>query len=347
MKHLLRSWCKSTFVVMTVVVMSSVANAQFGNKQHGGNIGIGKGQYVPGSASMGADTGQSPHNNLYAALKNQNVETTMTGAQLTSDWHIISSGELGIFAMFGAGRMMPQIAGFTHGKMVSFGSEKYLVAYYVQGEDDVRDIYSTDSNRRDKGYLFKDSKLSLALLPLNGNQSIYEIKNFDPAKDFISKPVARRADSLSNLKQIALATFMYVQDYDEKLPPMVAARSADEIKNPFNGKITNATPVQNRLMPYVKSKELFLQPVTHHPYLPNYKVSRLPDAKIKSPTTTFLFYEDAPDADGMRCVAYADGHVKALTENEFQHERRAQGISESGYPSAAKPAHKAKAVPKP
>lgn len=347
MSCLWRGWGKSTFVVMMVVVMNSAAIAQFGNKQHRGHGGFGMGKVVPGSGSMVTATGQTPSNNLYEALKSQNVETTLTGAQLTSDWHIISSGEMGIFAMFGAGRMMPQLAGFTKGRMVSFGNDKYLVAYYVQDQGDLRGIDSYNSNRSKNGYLFKDSLLSLSLLPLNGNQSFYEIKKFDPAKDYISRPVARRGESLSNLKQIALAIFMYTQDYDETLPPMVAARSAEDISESSTNNVTNSTSVQNRLMRYIKSKEIFLQPVTKRPYLPNYKVSRLPDAKIKNPTTTFLFYEDAPDVDGMRCVAFADGHAKALTEAEFQKQRKAQGISESGYPSAAKPKQKAKESTKP
>jgi len=71
----------------------------------------------------------------------------------------------------------------------------------------------------------------------------------------------------------------------------------------------------------------------------------LPDSKIDSPATTFLFYEDEPDADGMRCVVYADGHAKALTEEQFQWQRQAQGISESGYPSAAKATKKTKPKP--
>jgi prepilin-type processing-associated H-X9-DG protein len=94
------------------------------------------------------------------------------------------------------------------------------------------------------------------------------------------------------------------------------------------------------LQPYTHNTEIFLQPTTHRPYLPNYKVSRWPDSKFGNPSETFLFFEDAPSADGKRSVVFADGHVETLTESQFQWRRKAQGISESGYPSAAK------AVPK-
>jgi hypothetical protein len=261
-----------------------------------------------------------------------------------------------------------------------FGEQRYLVAYhllpashsdYFNGQEYLINKWRQRGERITPQFL-KDTLLALSLLSFAPDRDFYEIKQFNPSTDITvapTKTVLDRQESLTNLKQIALALFMYVQDYNETLPPMVAARSADEIKDfykipgiPYSSdlppppppeyprersmKITATTSIQNRLMPYVRNKMLFLQPATHRPYLPNYKISRLSDAEIDNPATTFLFYEDAPDAGGMRCVAYADGHAKALSEAEFQRERKAQGISESGYPSAAKPAQKAKATPK-
>lgn len=138
--------------------------------------------------------------------------------------------------------------------------------------------------------------------------------------------------SQSNLKQVALGIFMYTQDYDEKYPPMVAARTAKNIREVPSSQITARSSVFTRLQPYLKSTQICLQPSTHHPYIPNYKISRHSTNHVKHPASTFLFYEDAPDDAGMRNVAYADGHVKAITEAEFQRERKAQGISVSGYP---------------
>jgi prepilin-type processing-associated H-X9-DG protein len=321
MKRFLTMACKSTFMALLVLTVTSAAMAQ---------------TKLP--------------DNLYEALNRQGVSATLNANDLSADWHIISAGELGFFGLAMSNEIPFQLYFYTKGEMISFGTEKYLVAYHVQNmPDDDSDNMPPSYYRpyKKKGYLLQDAKLALSLLPLDASQSIYEIKQFNPQTDYIQKDVISEQSSLSNLKQIALATFMYVQDYDEKLPPMVAARSADEINEHFSGKVTAKTPVQNRLMPYIKSKTIFLQPATHRPYLPNYKVSRLPDSKIDNPVATFLFYEDAPNSAGKRAVAYADGHVKLLTEAEFQKERKAQGISESGYPSAAKPVHKtkSKAVP--
>jgi prepilin-type processing-associated H-X9-DG protein len=320
MKRFLTMACKSTFMALLVLTVTSAAMAQ---------------TKLP--------------DNLYEALNRQGVSATLDANDLSADWHIISAGELGMFGLALSSEMPFQVYFYTKGEMISFGTEKYLVAYHEQimPDDNPANMPPPFYHSNKKGYILQDAKLALSLLPLDASQSIYEIKQFNPQTDYIQKDVVSEQSSLSNLKQLALATFMYVQDYDEKLPPMVAARSADEIDEHFSGKVTAKTPVQNRLMPYIKSKTIFLQPATQRPYLPNYKISRLPDSKIDDPVSTFLFYEDAPNSAGKRAVAYADGHVKLLAEAEFQKERKAQGISESGYPSAAKPVHKtkSKAVP--
>lgn len=322
MKRFLTMACKSTFMALVVFTLTSAAMAQ---------------TKLP--------------DNLYEALNQQGVRTTLSASDLSADWHIISAGELGFLGLAMASEMPFQVSFYTKGEMISFGKEKYLVAYHEQiiRTDNPADMPPPFYHSSKKGYLLEDSKLALSLLPLDASQSIYEIKQFDPQTDYIKKDVVSEQSSLSNLKQIGLAVMMYVQDYDEKYPPMVAARNADEIDEHFNGRnITPRTTVQNRLMPYIKSKQIFLQPVTHRPYLPNYKISRTSMAKIDNPASTLLFYEDAPNSAEMRAVVYADGHAKLISEEEFQRERKAQGISESGYPSAAKPVHKtkSKAVPR-
>lgn len=108
----------------------------------------------------------------------------------------------------------------------------------------------------------------------------------------------------------------------------------------ISGNATSETTVQTCLYPYTRIIEIFLQPETHRPYLPNYKISRKDVAQITSPYSTILFYEDAPSSDGKRAVAYLDGHVARIEEDEFQRQREAQGISASGFPSAMKPARK-------
>jgi len=212
------------------------------------------------------------------------------------------------------------------------------------------DQYNKHDSHRSTPQLLKDLQLTLSLWSVSRIEKLHELATFDPSKDIAQAPpqiLLDRNTSQSNLKQIGLAMMMYVQDYDEVFPPMVAARSADELMYLPSSKTTSVPTVQNLLDPYTKNTELFLHPATHRPYLPNYRISRLPFAKIEEPATTLLFFEDAPDTEEMRNVAYADGHVETISEAEFQQQRKAQGISESGYPSAAKATQKAKVVPKP
>jgi len=310
MKHILRDVAKSTFVVLLIGVLAFAASAQ---------------------------TAQPA--NLYEALKDQNIPSEMKAQDLTADWHVVTAGTMNLLMALSSSRDMPyQSYYYTEGKVFPFGKQNYLVAYHTRDKSDFRNNKKSDDDEEDAGFLLKDAVLSLSLLPLNDTQSIHEVKQFNPQTDFLDHDIVAAQDSVSNLKQIALAVMMYTQDYDEKIPPMVAARSIDDIQP--GGNATSQTTVQTRLYPYVKSKEIFLQPETHRPYLPNYKISRKDLAQIASPSTAFLFYEDAPSSDGKRAVAYLDAHVARIEEDEFQRQRQEQGISASGYPSAMKPARK-------
>ena len=311
MKHILRNLGRSTFVVLLIGALAAAAKAQTGEPA-----------------------------NLYEALKDQHISTQMKAQDLTADWHVITAGTTNLLLALTDSRDMPnQMYYYTNGKIFPFGKQRYLVVYHTRDKSDFRKRSQSEDDQ-DKGFLLKNAVLELSLLPLNDTQSIHEVKQFDPQIDFLAPDVVAQDDSVSNLKQIGLALLMYTQDYDEKIPPMVAARNADDIQN-VSSNITEHTTVQSRLLPYVKNAKVFLQPQTHRPYLPNYKISRLGLDRIKTPPyQTFAFYEDAPDSEGKRAVLYLDGHVARIDEEEFQRQRKAQGISESGYPSAMKPARK-------
>lgn len=313
MKHILRNLGKSIFMVLLIGVLAVTAKAQTGEPA-----------------------------NLYEALQEQHISTQMKAQDLTADWHVITAGTTNLLLALTNSRDMPyQMYYYTNGKIFPFGKQRYLVVYHTRDKADFRKR-SESGDDQDKGFLLKDAVLELSLFPLNDTQSIHEVKQFDPQIDFLTPETVAQEDSVSNLKQIGLALMMYTQDYDEKIPPMVAARSADDIeKDSASSSITDRTTVQSRLLPYATNAQVFIQPQTHRPYLPNYKISRLGLDQIKTPPyQTFAFYEDAPDPNGKRAVLYLDGHVARLEEAEFQRQRKAQGISASGYPEAMKPARK-------
>jgi hypothetical protein len=115
--------------------------------------------------------------------------------------------------------------------------------------------------------------------------------------------------SESNLKQITLAMHMYATDHDEMLPPM---------KDPAQ--------VKALLMPYCKNEELFVDPRTKQPYQVNTVLSDHKLAHITKPDEMVVFYEAAPDDDGMRAVAFLDGRVKRIAEAEWPTVARASKI---------------------
>src|SRR5690242_9277018 len=57
---------------------------------------------------------------------------------------------------------------------------------------------------------------------------------------------------LVNVKQVGTALMMYIQDYDEVLPPMKSMAGAQKV-----------------LIPYIKSNSVFTCPVTNKPYKNN------------------------------------------------------------------------------
>ena len=110
---------------------------------------------------------------------------------------------------------------------------------------------------------------------------------------------AREISSRSNMKQIGLATMQYVQDYDEKLPPM---ESYDTYKTV--------------LEPYVRSgpnqPDLFIETGANVPYQIDTTLSKKSIADIADPRTTVLMKETVPHSDHMINVLYLDGHVDTV-----------------------------------
>ncbi|GEM_PF-4150953 len=107
------------------------------------------------------------------------------------------------------------------------------------------------------------------------------------------KTQAIAISSLSNAKQLALATMMYVQDNDERFP---------------YGKTT--AEIKPKLLPYLKNPAIFVDPTSGKDFVYNAGLSKLPQILLKEPTKSVMFYSPSAHTDGMFSVAYTDGHCK-------------------------------------
>jgi prepilin-type processing-associated H-X9-DG protein len=204
---------------------------------------------------------------------------------------------------------------YTQGQEVTIGGEKYLVGYRVD-TDYLQEKLKEKSKSDPLGSVAESSesiiknlgetKMSLVLIKFSQINSLSQMEPFDYTKWAAQKQAQASSDdevakkSLSNLKQIGTALMMYVQDYDETFPNMQPPEQTKTL-----------------LMPYVKDSDAFQQPDTNTLYQTNTAMSQKQVATLDAPVEMVAFYESTPMADQKRGVAFADGHVKRLTEEEW------------------------------
>jgi prepilin-type processing-associated H-X9-DG protein len=117
----------------------------------------------------------------------------------------------------------------------------------------------------------------------------------------LAREKARKTVCVSNVKQLAIGTMMYVQDYDEVFP-------------------SKSAPYKELLWIYVKDNDAFRCPGDAEgalSYTINPNVLGASMERIKRPAETVLFYEGKSGKldfrhDGYAAVAFADGHVKMI-----------------------------------
>ncbi len=112
-----------------------------------------------------------------------------------------------------------------------------------------------------------------------------------------ARSASKRVEALGAIKQLDTSVLMYTADYDEYLPPMTKDQEFHDV-----------------LYPYAKNESLFTESATGRPWGRNIALSGKSLTGIESPSETILLYGRSVDAKGLRCVAYADGHVKNLDE---------------------------------
>ena len=107
-------------------------------------------------------------------------------------------------------------------------------------------------------------------------------------------------EELSRAKQLDLAIFMYVQDYDNTFPPM-----------------DNYDRFRSVIYPYLRytnigNSDIFVVPVTNAPWVLNQSLSGSSYDAIPAPASTVVFQAPKPRRGGLITRAFADGHVKRV-----------------------------------
>jgi len=106
---------------------------------------------------------------------------------------------------------------------------------------------------------------------------------------------------LSNLRNVGAALTMYVQDYDQCFPPMRLVAETQKV-----------------LYPYLRNRDVFFCPATKKPYQPNPNLHLKRFQEISRPSETPTFYDPQPHSNGMRGVAFVDGHVRFVSPSQWR-----------------------------
>lgn len=263
-------------------------------------------------------TAPTPSGSFAAALSGTSRPLSLTLKDLDGSWRVFSlsanadaSGQLNLYLAVLTGGS--QTTYYTKGETVTLGGEIYLIAYRQKSSVDYAALLKGgESDLPPAPKLTPDTLLSLSLLNLRSVGSLDDIQAFS-LQAALNPPPPPSPDpkkaTVSDLKQLGLAFSQYTQDYDEKLPPMKTAAVTKRV-----------------LYPYVKSDSIFEQPQTHTLFQPNTSLSGRSLASFNDPASMVIYYEAAPEDDGLRAVLFLDGHVKRLADADWQRVKSASHV---------------------
>jgi len=243
---------------------------------------------------------------------------TLQMKDLDGQWRRLSAGGAGdsggiaavYSAMFGGGGGVY----YTKGETVSVATETYLIAYILRGKPvNYMMVMREGPGAGPREEVTAESPLGFSLLNLRAIGSLTDIRQFNLEEEIAAYAEVSgeqvSTDSMSNLKNIALAVQMFMADYDDVMPDM-----------------TDMVAVMDELGEYVRNDEMFFQPDTGQAYGINSSLSQKSLAEVADPVSIAVFYEEEPGEDGMRGVAFLDGHAARVGEAEWEHIKAESGI---------------------
>ena len=198
---------------------------------------------------------------------------------------------------------------FTQGLSLTMGNETFLVAYRAARSNiDLNNYYASAvrGNSPKPPAFTRDTTLFLSLLNTRTMGNLNEIRLFDTttfqsvaAVDAANKTELIEA-SVKKLRILSTGVIQYAQEHDEKLPPL-----------------QNMEVFKKAIFPYVRDNAVFVQPFAKKHYVTNGAMTNKGYANIQFASQIALLYEAQIGSDGKRAVAFADGHVKRVSEAEW------------------------------
>jgi hypothetical protein len=261
------------------------------------------------------------------ALSGTSIRLSMKMSEFDGSWRRVTvTGAQDLASSYAAMYGLPIGVQYTKGETANIMGETYLIAY------------SPPPNRTAMGYMMlgrtegtveeitADTPFALSLLSVRTMGSLTNIRPFDlqteiaafqQAYSGLQAMIASRGQgeeasndpSLSNLKNVALAAQMFMADYDDKIPP-----------------VDTAEAFRKALEEYVASDDVFQDPDTGESYAVNASLQGKSLSAIQDPAVIVLVYQPTPRDDGTRGVGFLDGHVKRVSDEEWQKLKAESGI---------------------
>lgn len=189
---------------------------------------------------------------------------------------------------------------WTNGSTIKLYEQDFLVTYSVQINlaQAMKSKSPPDLSKEDLTLTLINTKHITSITPRTDMTKAEWLKAAPPIG---ANPAADKTQTISNAKQMALATIMYAGDYDDVIPYVQSTKGAYEV-----------------IQPYMKNREYIKTLNPGAKFLLNMAVAGVSMSSIENPAETVLYYEDKTWPDGSRVVAFTDGHVKAVSTDEWE-----------------------------
>lgn len=193
---------------------------------------------------------------------------------------------------------------WTRGETVTLAGAEHMITYrYELAFSEVAEVVSNPAGLAEIPLRLTFVKVSeiQSLSPRPDVGRVFERSTAPTPQSGSPTMNAMKTATLANVKQMSLGMIIYCTDYDDVAPYAQSSTTAWSV-----------------MLPYIKSRETLktLNP-NGGSFLFNMSLAGVSLVDLESPAETPMIFESKPWPDGTRAVAFADGHAKYLSEDEW------------------------------